>query len=344
MAAHPTPPGASEGGPPPEAQLFQLLFGFMATRTLTAVASLGVADALKDGPRYYTELAAAVGADQRALHRAMRLLVSLGVFAEPAPGTFALTPVSELLRSDVPGSMRTMAEMITSESHWLPHGRLTDVLRTGRSGPQHAFGTDIFTWFQRAENRAEWELFNAAMTGFSAMTAHAVVEAYDFSGFTRIVDVGGGHGELLRTVLARAPRAAGVLADLPEVVKGADTLGGRIETVGGSFFEGVPAGGDCYLLKHIIHDWSDEHCRTILGHVASAMAPDAKVLLVEMVMPETAEPHPAKFQDINMLAMTEGGTERTEREFAELFAASGLTLVGVHALQAPVCIVEAVKA
>jgi hypothetical protein len=330
--------------PPPEAQLFQLLFGFMATRTATAVASLGVADALKDGPRHYTDLAAAVGADQRALHRALRLLVSLGVFAEPRPGVFALTPVSELLRSDVPGSLRAMAEMITSESHWLPHGRLADVLRTGRSGPQHAFGTDIFTWFQREENKAEWELFNAAMTNFSGMTARAVVEGYDFSRFRRIVDVGGGHGELLRAVLARAPGAAGVLADLPDVVKGADTMGGRIEPVGGSFFEAVPAGGDCYLLKHIIHDWSDDDCRTILGHVAAAMAPEARVILVEMVMPETSEPHPAKFQDINMLAMTEGGCERTERELADLLAASGLALEAVHPLPAPVAVIEAVKA
>jgi hypothetical protein len=131
--------------------------------------------------------------------------------------------------------------------------------------------------------------------------------------------------------------AAGVLADLPEVVAGADTMGG-------SFFERVPAGGDCYLLKHIIHDWSDEHCRTILQLVSAAMAPGGRVLLIEMVMPETPEPYPAKFQDINMLAMTEGGTERTEREFADLFAASGLRLAGVRPLPAPVGVVEAVKA
>ena len=211
-------------------------------------------------------------------------------------------------------------------------------------GAQHAFGTDVFTWFQREENRAEWQIFNAAMTSFSGITGPAVAEGYDFTGFRRIVDVGGGHGELLRTVLATAPDAKGVLADLPEVVKGADTFGGRIECVGGSFFDGVPAGGDCYLLKHIIHDWSDDACRTILGHIAAAMAPDGKVLLVEMVMPETPEPHLAKFQDINMLAMTEGGCERTRSEFAALFAASGLRLNAVHELPAPVAIVEAVKA
>jgi hypothetical protein len=331
--------------PPPEAQLFQLIFGFMATRTLSAVAELKVADALKNGPRYYTDLAAAVGADQRALHRAMRLLVSIGVFAEPSAGTFALTPVSNLLRSDVPGSMRTMAEMITSESHWLPWGRFTDTLRSGRSGPIHAFGTDIFSWFQRAENAMQWQLFNSAMSGFSATTGAAIADAYDFSGFTRIVDIGGGHGQLLRTVLAKAPKASGVIFDLPDVVKGVtDTLGGRIECVGGSFFESVPAGADCYLMKHIIHDWSDEHCTKLLANVVKAMRPDGKVLVCEMVMPDTPEPHPAKFQDLNMLAMTEGGCERSEPELAALFKTAGLRLAAVHPTKSPVSVVEAVKA
>ena len=181
---------------PPEAQLLQTLFGFMVTRTLSAVAELNVADALRDGPRSYTDLAHAVSADQRSLHRAMRMLVSTGVFAEPKLGTFALTPVSDLLRSDVPGSMRDMAVMITAKSHWLPWGRFTETLRSGRSGPQHAFGTDIFSWFQRAENKEQWELFNAAMTSFSSVTGGPVAESYDFGGFRRIVDIGGGHGDL----------------------------------------------------------------------------------------------------------------------------------------------------
>lgn len=123
------------------------MFGFMATRAVSAVAELSVANALEVGPLYYTDLAQAVGADQRALHRTMRLLVSMGVFAEPEPGTFALTPVSQLLRSEVPGSMRALAEMITAESHWRPWGQFTETLRSGRSGAQHAFGTDVFSWF-----------------------------------------------------------------------------------------------------------------------------------------------------------------------------------------------------
>ena len=149
--------------PPPDAQLLQALFGFMVTRSVSAVAELDVASALEDGPRTYTDLARAVAADERSLHRVMRLLVSTGMFAEPEPGTFALTPVSDLLRSDHPNSMRDLAVVLTAESHWQPWGRFTDTLRSGESGPQHAFGTDIFSWFQNDENAAEWQLFNAAI-------------------------------------------------------------------------------------------------------------------------------------------------------------------------------------
>jgi hypothetical protein len=136
----------------------QSLFGMMVTKCISAVAALGVPDALGGGPLYYTDLAEAVGADQRALHRVMRMLSGIGIFGETQPGTYSLTPVSDLLRSDVPGSIRGMAVLLTARSHWEPWGRLDDVLRTGESGPQHAFGTDVFTWFQAADNKAEWEI------------------------------------------------------------------------------------------------------------------------------------------------------------------------------------------
>ncbi|MCZ7605354.1 MAG: hypothetical protein M5U25_04645 [Planctomycetota bacterium] len=162
------------GGPPPippQMHLMQGLFGFMVTKAISATAALNVPDALHGGPLYYTNLASVVGADQRALHRTMRMLSSAGVFAEVAPGTYANTPVSDLLRTEHPASMRDMAVMITSDSHWLPWGKLEEVLRTGESGPRHAFGVDVFTWFQAEENRGQWEIFNAAMTSFSSSTA-----------------------------------------------------------------------------------------------------------------------------------------------------------------------------
>ena len=329
--------------PPPEAQLLQMLFGFMVTRGLSAVAELNVPDALQHGPRTVADLAQAVGAHERSLYRVMRTLVSTALFAEPEPGTYALTPVSELLRSDVPTSMRDLAVLITAKSHWQPWGQFADTLRTGASSAQHAFGMDVFSWFQRAENSDEWGLFNAAMTSFSSGTSVAVAEAYDFSRFSKLVDVGGGHGFLLKTILAKAPAARGVVFDLPGAVKGADTkaLGDRLECVGGDFFQTVPKGGDCYTLKHIIHDWDDDRCRTILRNVATAMVPTGSVLVIELLMPDGPEPHPAKFMDINMLAMTEGGTERTEAEFAVLLASAGLELVAVHPTESPVSVIEA---
>jgi hypothetical protein len=330
--------------PPPEAQIFQALFGFMVTKGLAASASLDVADALKDGPLYYTQLAEKVGAHPKSLHRTLRMLTSVGIFSETAPGTFSNNAPSELLRSDHPQSLRGMAVMMTSPSHWQPWGLYEETVRSGRSGPQHAFGADFFTWVNRPENREQAEVFNSAMTSFSMLTAPLVAEGFDFSRFKRIVDIGGGHGHLLKTVLAKAPQAKGVLFDMPGVVEGSGDLGDRIERVGGDFFEAVPSGADCYIMKHIIHDWSDEHCQRLLGNVAKAMAPGGSALVVEIVMPESPGPHPAKFADVNMLAMTEGGCERTEKEFAALFQSSGLKLKAIHRTPGLVSIVEAVRA
>lgn len=334
------------GKAPPEAQILQALFGFMITKCLSAVAVHNVADQLVDGPLYYVDLARRTGTDQRALHRVMRMLVGLGIFDEVEPGKFGLNETSRLLRTDVPGSMRDLAVMITSPSHWRPWGRMEDILKSGKSGPQHEFGVDIFTWFQQDENQEQWRIFNAAMTSFSSSIAHAVAESYDFSPFQHIVDIGGGHGYFLKTVLDKAPRAKGTLFDLPGVVEGADAafLGDRITREGGDFFEAAPGGGDCYTMKHIIHDWSDDQSIAILENVAEVMDPAGKVLVVETVMPESPEAHPAKFMDVNMLAMTEGGCERTEKEYAELFGKAGLRPNAIHPTRSPVSVIEAVKA
>jgi hypothetical protein len=342
-AAKKPAPAAAANAHPPQAVLMEALFGMMVTKSLSAIAAIGVPDALAGGPMYYTELADAVGADQRALHRVMRMLAGIGLFSENRPGAFGLTPASNLLRSDVPQSLRDMAVMITSRSHWDPWGRLEDVLRTGKSGPMHAFGTDVFTWFQAVENKGEWEIFNAAMTSFSAGTSHAVVASVAFDGFKSIVDVGGGHGYLLKTVLAAAPKAKGTVYDLPGVVQGAQPSD-RITFVGGDFFKSVPPGADCYVLKHIIHDWSDRQSVTILSNIAKAMAPNGRVFVLETVMPETPEAHPAKFMDVNMLAMTEGGCERTVKEYEALFSKAGLKVAKVHPTASPVSAIEAKKA
>jgi hypothetical protein len=337
------PAAAAPQARPPQAVLMEALFGMMVTRSISAVAALGVPDALAGGPVYYSDLADKVGANHRALHRVMRLLTGIGIFAEHRLGSYSLTPVSNLLRSDVPQSLRDLAVMITSRSHWDPWGRLDDVLRTGESGAQHAFGTDVFTWFQAAENRSEWDIFNAAMTSFSTGTSHAVSKAVAFDKFKSIVDVGGGHGYLLKTILAGAPKAKGTVYDLPGVIAGAKPAD-RVAFVGGDFFKSVPSGADCYVLKHIIHDWSDGQSVTILSNIARAMAAAGRVFVLETVMPDTPDPHPAKFMDVNMLAMTEGGCERTVKEYTALFSQAGLKSVKVHPTASPVSAIEAKKA
>ena len=329
-------------GAPPQAGLMQVMFGMMASKCLSAVAALGVPDALRDRPRHYSAVAEQVGADPGALHRVMRLLAGLGVFAEKEPGVFALTPASHLLCSDVPGSMRAMTVMITSRSHWEPWGRLEDVLRTGESGPRHAFGTDLFTWFQQPDNTRQWEIFNDAMTSFSSGTAQAVVESVPFGRFTRIVDIGGGHGYLLKTILAAAKNATGTVYDLPGVIQTAEPID-RVKFEAGDFFKSVPAGGNCYVLKHIIHDWSDAEAVKLLSNIARAMTKDGRIFVIETVMPEAPGPHPAKFMDVNMLAMTEGGCERTASEYAAMFKKAGLALVKIHATPSSVSVIEAKK-
>lgn len=343
----PPPPAADMAvGPEHVQKLFEMMMGFMVTKAISAAAKLGIADALARGPRYYIALASDVGADQKALHRLMRALTSVGLFGETAPGTYTLTPLSHLLRSDVPGSQRDMAVMITSPSHWLPWGRLEDTIRKGVSVLEEVFGQPLWEYYR--QNEAEGAVFNAAMTSFSAATAGALLQAYDFSGFSRIVDVGGGHGYLLSSVLRAAPRAKGVLYDLPQVINSSGAIpkdvAKRIEAIGGDFFREVPAEGDCYILKHIIHDWPDVQCRTILTNIRRAMKPDASVLILDQVLPGETSPHPGFLMDMNMLAMTPGGCERNEKEFRDLLLSSGLKLKRVIATQSPVSIIEGVAA
>lgn len=332
--------------PPPPMQLMQMVMGFMVSKSISAAAKLGLADHLAGGPLYYTDLAAVAGLDQKALHRLMRALASVGVFKETAPGTYGLTPLSELLRSGVRGSLRDMAVMVTTPSHWLPWGKLEETLRAGISVADSVLGTDLWAYYR--ENAEEGAWFNGAMTSFSGMTAGAVLEAYDFSKARRIIDVGGGHGFLLSTLLAAAPQATGAVYDLPQVTQTAPApdpaVADRIEFIGGDFFQFVPIGGDIYTLKHIIHDWPDDQCRTILRNIANSMNSDGKVLILDAVLPDECNADPGFVMDLNMLAMTPGGCERTAHQFNELVQSSGLRISRIIQTPSPVCVIECVKA
>jgi hypothetical protein len=331
---------------PPQAALMQLMTGYWVSQGIYVAARLGLADLLADGPKTSRELAAATGTHAESLYRVLRMLASVGVFAEDGAGRFGLTPLAEPLTSG-PGSLRAIVTHWGEEPSWKAWGALLESVKTGQTAFVLANGAEVFPYYATHPESAR--PFNEAMTEFSASVGAAVIEAYDFSEFRQIVDVGGGHGGLLTTILKANPQARGVVFDQPEVVAGAPAmiaaqgLQGRVEAAGGDFFASVPAGGDAYVMKHIIHDWDDERSIAILRNIRRAMADSGKLLLIESVVPPGNAPDFGKLVDVHMLVMT-GGRERTEAEHAALFAKAGFRLTRVVPTQSPVSVVEAVKA
>lgn len=334
-----------ESSPDPQKLLGQLLSGKQLTYSLSGVARLGVADHMNAMPIAVDEIAAKVGAHAPSLYRVMRMLASMGVFNEVNGKRFALSPAGELLRSDAPGSMRYIAMMFGDPWTTRAYEHFADCLRTGQDGVSKAYGQHVFDVL--AERPEQLETFQAAMTSSSTLAGHAVVSAYDFGGIMRIADVGGGHGALLASILRHYPNMQGVLFDREEIVGGVPEdqfagCDGRIAIESGSFFERVPDGCDAYIMKHIIHDWSDEHCCTILRLMRERLPANGRVLLCEMVVTDEPGPTPAKMLDIEMLLVTVGGKERTKHEFAELLGSCGLHLNRIVATERPICVIEAV--
>jgi hypothetical protein len=311
------------------------------------VARLGVADHMDGAARPVEEIAAKAGAHAPSLYRVMRMLASFGVFKEEPPRRFALTPIGALLKTDAPESMRYTAMMFGDEFATRAYEHIATCLRTGTDGVSEAYGKPV--WEVLAERPSQCETFQNAMTASSGRVAQAVVEAYDFAGVKRIADVGGGHGLLLAAVLSAYPDMQGVLFDRPEVIasvpkEGFAACADRVTLEAGSFFERVPDGCDAYLMKHIIHDWSDAHCRTILDLMRAKLPPQGRVLLCELVVTGEPGPTPAKLLDIEMLVVTEGGKERSEEEFAALFEASGFRLNRIVPTARPISVIEALPA
>jgi hypothetical protein len=334
-------------GHSPTAVFTLLLFGKQVAYSLAAVARIGVADHMSTHFASIDELAEKVGAQPAALFRVMRLLASVGVFDEAPGQRFALTSVGQLLKSDASGSLRYLAMLSGDEWSTRAYQYIVDCIRTGCDGVTRAYGKHAFELL--AERPDQAETFHRAMTNFSASAAEALLDAYDFSGIKRLADVGGGHGALLSAILRRYPKMEGVLYDLPEVVRGVDPgrqfdgFDDRVHVEAGSFFEKVPGQCDAYIMKHIIHDWGDEHCRTILSLIRQ-FPPGGRVLVCEMVVPEDSGPAPAKMLDIEMLVMTVGGKERTIEEFGHLFSSANLRLARVVTTKTPICIIEGLVA
>ena len=333
--------------PDPAEQVMQVATGYMASSSLYVATALNVPDLLADGPKSAAELAKATGAKGDALNRILRVLASIGLFEQVKPGVYGLSPASQLLRKDVPGSLRGIAHFLADPMHFNIYANLMHSVMTGESAGEKTVGMPLFEYFAKHPDYSE--TFNDAMTSFSAPVAGAAVEAYDFSQYGTIVDVAGGHGEVLMTILKASPKSKGVLAEVGHVVEGAKPriaaagLADRCEAVECDFFKAVPTGGDAYVMKHIIHDWDDERASVILNNIRSAMGNKrGKLLLLETVIPEGPEPHLGKFIDIEMLALP-GGKERTAEEFKTLFASSGFELTNIVPTKSPLSVVEAVR-
>lgn len=336
---------------PPFMRLFDLTIGGWVSQTVSVAAELGVADELASGPRPVDQIAQAVGAHAPSLYRLLRALATVDVFQELSGRRFALTALGELLRSDVPGSMRSWALLLGQPFHQNAWNRLTDSVRTGEPAFDRVHGRTMFDHF--GDHPEDAELMNAAMTAISSQFVTPVVERYDFSGFGTVVDVGGGHGALLAAILTANPKAGGILYDLPHVIAGAEPriaaagIGDRCECVAGDFFDSVPPGGDAYLLSNIIHDWDDDRCVRILANCRTAMADDGRVLLAEVLLgdhPDSDEPSLPVWVDLEMLAMTSGGRQRTKTELGQLLARAGLRLSRTVPTGGAFAVLEAVAA
>jgi hypothetical protein len=343
--AHVTQPASA---PPAAAAIqhnFQLGTGYRVSAALGVAAQLGVADQLAAGPRSAADLAERTGTNEDAMYRVLRALAMAGVFTETSPRTFALTPAGGLLRADVPGSLRDMVVWMSDGFHFRIYAEMMHSVRTGDTLGERVLGMPVFEYLQSDPEASA--RFNSAMTNFSAGVAPAMLEAYDFSGIGVLVDVAGGHGMILASVLRQYPGMRGILFDMEHVLAGAtapDALGvrDRCELVAGDFFKAVPRGGDAYIMKHIIHDWDDEQAGVILRNIRAALEgkPHGKVILIEAVIKPGNEPDLSKLIDLEMMLLP-GGRERTEEEFAALFARNGFQLTRVVPTPSPLAVVEA---
>lgn len=330
--------------PTPQAQLMQMSMGYTTTSLLRAAAQLRLADHIATGPKTAADIAKLTNTHAPSLHRLLRTLAGIGIFTEDASHRFSLTPLSEPLRTEVPGSVRNAILGATSESHTVAWSKLSYSVQTGKPSFDHDYGMPFFEYLKGEPDETKY--FFEMLIAMNSQDAPAISAAYDFTPFSHIMDIGGATGHILTTILAAHPGPRGTIFDQAYNQSGAAELLAsrhmteRVDFVVGSFFESVPAGADLHILSHIIHDWSESESLTILKNSRSAIAPNGKLILVEMVLTDGNSFHPGKMLDMTMLALTTG-QERTEPEYRELLAKANYKLTRVIPTYAAVSIVEA---
>jgi O-methyltransferase domain/Dimerisation domain len=329
----------------PFERMFEMVYNFWVTRAVYAAVRLAIPDQLASGPKTPAELAELVQAHPRSLYRLLRALASIGIFEECEQGRFRSTALSDTLRSDVPGSLASLVLLELGDSHHRAWGELVHSLRSGEPAFDKAMGTKIWQFF--ADNPEPALTLDRAMTGLTMLVVSDILNIYDFTPFNKIVDVGGGAGGFLDAILATQPEATGILFDLPYVIENTrakivETVADkRYELVGGSFFDQIPSGGDLYLLKWVLHDWSDDASIMILKNCRAAIAENGTLLIVDTVLPPGNLPAAGKFIDLNMMVLS-GGQERSAEEFDILLTAAGFRLNRVLPTKSSSSVVEAV--
>jgi predicted O-methyltransferase YrrM len=337
--------GKRAGKKPLPAQMLDLITGYWVSQLVFVAAKLGLADLLKGGAKTADQLAASTGTHPIALRRVLRALASLGVFTEIQGGRFKLTPLAATLRSEAPLSMRDFALMVVDDYNWQVWQELPEIVRTAESAFVRVHGMKTFEYLEKHTEKGR--VFAQSMASLSRTENPAVAAAANLSKARSLVDVGGSQGHLLAEVLRANPQLKGVLFDLPSAVErarkapylNAKGIAGRVELVGGDFFQSVPEGADAYMMKYVLHDWDDALCVRILENCRRAMARGGRVLVVDTVIPGGNGPHWGKLLDITMMVAT-GGRERTASEFKELFAAAGFKLKKIIPTACPLSIVE----
>ncbi|WP_339727441.1 methyltransferase [uncultured Gimesia sp.] len=326
-------------------QLDQMITGYWSSQAIYAAASLGIADLLVSGPQTAEQLAAATDTNAGALYRLLRALASVGIFIENEQQKFGLTPLAEFLRSDVPGSKRALA-MMTGDEHFQAWGEILYSIRTGKTSFDKVFEKPFFEYLPEHPDKAQ--VFDQAMTGIHGRETGEILESYDFSEMKTLLDIGGGNGSNISSILQKYPEMKGILFDLPHVVERAQAhikqagLSDRCDLIEGSFFASVPEGADAYFMRHIIHDWDDEKSLTILRQCHAAMPKNSKLLVVESIIPEGNEQFAGKFLDLVMLLIP-GGKERTVEEYRSLFKQAGFELERIISTESELSILECVK-
>ncbi len=324
-------------------RLSQMATGYWLSKMVYVAAKLGLADRLASGPLSVSALASSVGAQSGPLHRLMRGLASVGVFVEGEPQVFALNPAAEYLRDDHPQSVRPLTIM-AGETQFEAWADLLHSVQTGQTGFEHRFGRPLFDYL--GDHPEQAAMFDRAMVSIHGRETAAILDAYDFRSFKRIVDIGGGNASQMVEILQKHRNLSGMVFDLPHVVERARdalqraNLANRCDTRGGSFFEEVPAGGDAYLLRHIIHDWDDAASAAILKTIRKAIPAHGKLLVIETVIPPGNDPCFAKLLDLTMLVIP-GGLERTQDQYTTLLADAGFQLTRVVPTTGGVDVIEA---